>query len=616
MEHVRYHLVFQSFKEGINKTEACFLLKSALSLSDRQVAEMMANRRCVLKSNLAREEAIKLGRLLSQKGLNLKAEALATHQKSSPDDLKKQLREGGLEQFFASRFRHTEDEFDTILSLGVLAALPALTYIILPLIGLLLLLPLISVSTWSQQPLAALLQLLFSLLLFVPAIILLPKNQPPQGLEVDPETEELLYQLLQGLQVYLAAPAIRKVTFVDRPVIAINQSPKQWLLRRCTLVIGLPMLEALTLHQLIGMLALELSPVSKNLYQRTWGFFLLWRSAVKQRNESWAGLLDNWVTPIARHQNERALAIAGQLVGFEQKATLIEAQKTLSLVHNDWPDFSDYCRQLNAKPVWQKFIKTVAVTDDSGSAQTSLRFNAPALWVLSTTEGYQKAIGRDQHAAKFTIAASSLWQHFQHYIQRRELFFRLGIEPLSLMPTKPGRKGHGKNAHKLNQQAGKILDCQYDKISVALGISKDAPCDLKAETLIWQQLSAPFWPAAAETDKLFPTARTAYQAIQLLLQMQQWLKAGRLSGPKQTLRNRQLSALQQNFSSLCQKLQPMPVLGGNTRSFADQLNHAAVRRIDDPLSAQEISQNLNPWLNLLTVYWITVSGRLLNAEPE
>lgn len=282
MEHVRYHLIFQGFKAGTNKTEAGYLLKTEFKLPEGRIADMMANRRCVLKSNLSKEEAIRLGRQLSQKGLMLKAEALATHQKSSPEELKKQLREGGLEQFFASRFRHPDDETDTVVSLLVLAAFPALTYIILPLIGLLLLLPLISIGTWSQQPFAASVQLVISLLLFTPAIILLPDRQQPEGLEVDAQTEELLYQLIQGLDAYLAAPAVRTIIFTNQPICAVRQSPKQWLMSQSTLVIGLPLMEALSLQQLIGLLILELSPLSKKLLSAHLGLLY----AVAQRTEA------------------------------------------------------------------------------------------------------------------------------------------------------------------------------------------------------------------------------------------------------------------------------------------------------------------------------------------
>ena len=617
MEHVRYHLVFQNFKEGVNKTGACFVLKTELNLSDSQIADMMANRRCVLKDNLSKEEAVRLGRQLSQQGLNLKAQALANHQKSSPDELRKQLRDGGLNQFFASRFRHAEDEMDTILSLVTLAALPILTYILLPLIGLLIILPLISIQTWAHQPIAAFFQLIFGLLLFAPATILFPKSKETEGLEIDRETEELFYQLTHELHIYLNAPDIKKVVFIDQPAIKVQQSAKQWLTNQSTLVVGMPLLEALTVQQLIGSLTIELSPFAKPLYQRTWGFFLLWRSAIEQLNDHWADLLDNWVKPMSKHQSERAESIASQLVGLEQKTALMAVQAKFTRVRGDWPAFTEYCQLLNAKPTWESFIVPDQTSSASDSSQATLRFTAPALWILSTTEGYQKAIYRSQNAAMFTMPASTLWQHFQHYIQRQELFFRLGIEPLSLMPTKPAKKtDHGKNAHQLNLQANKVLQCQKERILSTFSKAKPGMCNLKAETLVWQQLSAPFWPKGVDDDKLFSTARTVFQAIQLIHQMNSWLAITRLPESQQKQRAQQIKTLYENWFSLCQKLQPLPVIGTKASSFAAQLANAQCHKLSGSSSLNEISQNLTPWLNLLTVYWVTIAGRLVNTHDN
>ena len=261
MEYERYHLVFEGFLRELNRTEISLALKTELQLSDAQVADLMAVRRTVLQNNVPKDRAQTLGRRLTKQGLKVSAQALAINQKNNPADLRRHLMDGGIDQYFASRFKHPEDELDTRISLLILASIAVLSYFVLPLVGLRLLMPTLAFSAWAAQPLAVLIQLFFALLFFAPLIWLWPRSSPVDGIELDADTEELLDHLVHSLAYHLAAPRVRRIVLVQGPVLTIRQSPRDWIQNQSSLVIGLPVLEALNLQQFVGLLAMRMSPL-------------------------------------------------------------------------------------------------------------------------------------------------------------------------------------------------------------------------------------------------------------------------------------------------------------------------------------------------------------------
>ena len=188
MSAQRFHLVCLGFQDSVsNKTQLSLTLKEQLKLSDAQLADLMASRRTVLARNLPEEKARLWAKKLTRAGLTIEAETATANQKISADELRQHLLDGGLSHYFAGRYRHPDEELETRFSLLILAAIPFAVYLVLPLIALLLVLPLISVSVWTSQAGAALTQLIIAGVLLVPAALFRPRRPPAEGLELDPD---------------------------------------------------------------------------------------------------------------------------------------------------------------------------------------------------------------------------------------------------------------------------------------------------------------------------------------------------------------------------------------------------------------------------------------------
>lgn len=620
MENARYHLVFEGFKPDANKTAVSFSLKDQLSLSDSQINDMMAGRRTVLKENLNKESAQKLGRELTQAGLVIKAKALAVNQKNSPEEVRKHLLNGGIEQYFASKYRHASDEMDTQLSLIILAAMAVGTYFILPLIGLAILSPLLSLSIWSGQFVAALVQLIIACLFFVPAVVLRPRSTPIEGIAVDKDTEELLWRLTDSLADYLSAPKISSILLVNDPVLNVHQSPKQWLQNSCTLEVGLPVMESLTLQQFVGLLAIRMAPRASRFYALSWGLFIQWYRALRIIHKKTALLLNNWVLPMYDHQNQRAQNIAKDLVGLGESQRLQRIEKRFTELERDWPEFTDYCRRLRLRGTqWQSLVvrdtKTVKEEDE---IHALFRIESPALWALSTTEGYQKAINRQLGDPAFTMPGQHLWQTFQKFIPLADRFSDQLIRPEALIPpSEASSRKKRPNTLMLNRQAQDVLHTQQLMIEESLGLHAKPKKIKDVNTLIgkWRSTSNALWPDDAMQHKLFGIGKNAFAALQSLQQIGLWmLNDSKLPAEKRPIRDQQVIKQHQKWLSQIQKLPALPLLPNGSGKLADQVQLAVGKTPLAEMAANDITEQHGYFMDLTRTYWVFIAGQILKPK--
>jgi len=620
MEHTRYHLVFEGFLKDINKTEIGLSLKSTLSLNDSQVADLMAGRRTVLKNNLPKEDAMKLGRELTQSGLKIKAQALAVNQKNNPEDLRKHLLDGGLDQYFASKYKHPDDELDTRASMLILAAFPVVSYLILPLIGLSLLFPVISLSIWSTQPVAALIQLIASAICFAPIAWLWPKPAKIEGIEIDHDTEELLERLVHGLAEHLNAPKIKRIELVESPVLAVHQSPVEWLTNSSTLEVGLPVLEALNLQQFVGLLAMRITPLSLTFYSRSWGLFIQWYNALRSRYKPWAVLLDNWVLPMHEHQDQRGAAIARDLVGFQESLRIQRIEKRFSQLNRDWPEFVEYCRKMRIKGThWEALVEKEAKSDTKDEeVQALFRMATPALWVLSTTDGYQRAFSRRENSPAFEMPGLKLWQHYQKFNPLQERFSKLMIRPEALVPpSESPKKQNALNAIRLNKQATDVLQAQRLMIETALVMHEKPkkPKDVNKLIAKWRTTSAGFWPEGFMQHKLFPLAKKVFLTLQTLQQIDLWNIDDRtLDVNKHPARDKQILTLHKKWLEQASTLPALPLLGTQSSKLIEQIQISAGNTPLDNFTKAEIIENTSYWLDFVGIYWTFIAGQILQPK--
>lgn len=621
MANERYHLVYEGFAPDTNKTVASLTLKDDFKLSDSQLADIMAGRRTVIGNNLAKEEAMKLGKELTKAGLIIKAQTLAVNQKNNPADLRKHLLEGGLDQYFASRYKHPQDETDTTISLLILAAFAAVSYLILPIIGLLIIRPLLSASVWSVQFLPAFIQLVIGLLFFLPLVWLRPRPAKLEGIELDPETEELLTRLVADVASYLTAPKITRIILVDNPVLTVHQTPSQWLKNQSTLELGLPVLEALTLQQFVGLLAMRITPLSAHFYTRTWGLFIQWYSALRQQYKPWALLLNTWVLPIHEHQIQRGVAVARSLVGVQESLRLQRIDQRFNHLNRDWPEFVEFCRTLRVKGThWHSLVmKEAKSVKEEDKVAAQFRMESPSLWVLSTTDGYQKVFTRQENGPLFSLPGQTLWQQFQKLEPLQAYFKHHLIRPVALVPPLQGPKKSSKlNALVLNKLASDVLSLQQAMVEQALGMKAKPkkPRDLQKLIGKWRAASASFWPVNYTNSPMLPLAKSLFIALQTLQQIELWhIDERKIPAGKHAARDKQVSQLHNKWLSQIAKLPPMPLLA--TPSAKTLLDQLAKTTGEQPISDAnaELILNLNTyWLNFLTVYWVYIAGQMIKPK--
>lgn len=616
MDQARYHLIFEGFKPGTNKTALGYTLKTDLALTDAQLADLMAERRTVLKDNLSKEEALKLGKSLTQSGLIIKAQALAVNQKNNQEDLRKHLMDGGIEQYFASKYKHAEDEFDTQLSLLVLAAFPVVCYLLLPLIGLMLLLPLISISIWSSQAGSAFIQLIIAALFFIPLIWLRPRPETIEGIDLDPDTEELMVSLSNEMAHFMGAPKFSRIVVVESPVLRVHQSPIQWLSNKATLELGLPVLEALNLQQFVGLLAMRMTPTASTFYNRTWGLFIQWYQALRGQYKPWALLLDNWVLPMHEHQYNRGLAIARDVVGHEESLRLSRIDKNFTQMNRDWPEFIGFCKTLRVQGTnWHQLVaKEASSVKNEDEIQALFRMEAPAIWALSTTTGYQKSFSRAENKPLFSMPGVRLWQQFQRYYPHQERFDSKLIKPVSLVPPlEAPKKKNALNSIILSKQAQDVRNAQRVKIENALQMHAKPKREKDVAKLIakWRATSANFWPEDFQQHKAFPLAKALYLALQATQQFELWdIEDKLIDANKQSARDHKLVQLHKKWLTQIAPLPALPLIDGDYKKLTDQLALTAGSKDIANLSAHDIQSMYPYWLSFLTIYWTLIVGQV------
>lgn len=413
-----YHLVCQGFRDQqVNKTELSLTLKSKMNLSDAQIADLMAARRFILARNLPAEKAQALGKKLVKAGLNIKAESADTNQKLSAEELRQHLLDGGLSHYFAGRYRHPRDEMETQISLVVLASVPVLAFLLLPLIGLSLLSPLLSLQVWSGQFFAALTQLVLALLLFVPAMLLWPAKpmQRASGIELDEEQELLLYAIVEEVCQYLAGPRIKTVVLVEGPVIRLRQRPLQCLRREADLEVGLAHLQSMNLQQFVGSLVYQVTPHSPGFYYWCWSLYLLWSGTLERRFPAGFDRLLQWLHPMHDHQRQRQSSSAQALIGPREAMRLNALYKQLEQIHQQWDAFGRYCSAQQKLPTdWADWLQLPAGdAEPAEGVEGQFRMSAPAEWALSNSVSYAKALARQHDQAAQPEPARTLWQAFR-----------------------------------------------------------------------------------------------------------------------------------------------------------------------------------------------------------
>jgi len=621
MEYTRYHLVFEGFLRELNRTEISLALKTELHLSDAQVADLMAGRRTVLQNNLPKDSAQTLGRKLTKQGLKVSAQALTINQKNNPADLRQHLMDGGIDQYFASRFKHPDEELDTRVSLLILASFAVLTYLVLPLFGLRLLAPTLSVSAWVSQPVAVLFQLLFALIFFAPLLWLWPRSTPIDGIELDHETEELLEQLVRSMAHHLSAPAVTRIVLVQSPVLTIRQTPLAWIQNQSTLEIGLPVLEAFNLQQFVGLLAMRMSPLSSGFYARTWGLFIQWYTALRTRYKPWALLLNNWVLPMHQHQAQRSAAIARNLVGLQETTRLQRIEKRFSELNRDWPEFTVFCQKMRIRGThWHELVAKESSDDDKADeVQALFRMAAPALWILSTSEGYQRAFVRQQgHTPAFETSGVDLWQQFQRFTPLQERFQKLMIRPEALVPpSEAPKRQNALNALRLNRLAGDVLKAQRQRIDQALGLPVKVKKMQDMATLVtrWRAASASFWPEHFLQHKSFPLAKDIFLSLQTLQQLRLWtIEDGLLDVSKRRARDKQLMALYGKWLAQTALLPPLPLIRDDAKTLQDQIQHIAGAQLLAEFDVDGVVTLLDYWLTIMICYWTLVAGQILQPR--
>lgn len=615
MSAQRFHLVCLGFQDSVsNKTQLSLTLKEQLKLNDAQLADLMANRRTVLARNLPEEKARQWAKKLTRAGLTIEAETATANQKISADELRQHLLDGGLSHYFAGRYRHPEEEMDTRLSLLILAAIPVAVYLLLPLIALMLILPLMSVPVWTSQAGAALTQLIIAGLMLVPAVVFWPRNKPREGLELDPDTELLLFALTHEITTYLNSAPVASIRISNAPFVTVHQSPVQWLRRRCEVEIGLPYVQAVTLQQLTGELTRQLGALAPPFNYWTWGAFSQWQQTLARLKPAWSDVLMLRVAPMVEHLQTRQEAMMQTLIGHREARQVTRLTRKLSSLKPDWPDFQAFCAALGVSPEqWPDWIGPVEPVPeaDEETSQGQFRMTSPATWVLSNAPGYQKALHRE---AGVRVPASTLLKQYQTYRKHQQRVNGTGIAVDALVPPAGAITGKTARSVQVMRHYNATRATQKAAMAHALGLKKKPPTqDLASQTQRWRSSTQGVWPKAALSHPNLALGRALFFALQSAQQLHLWAGFEPVSNEAKSLRDRQLARLYQNWYHAMLKLPALP-LGAATggQSLVQQL---ALPEKWASLASPATNET-GRWVNTLQIYWTMVAGSLLNSGAE
>jgi hypothetical protein len=614
MSAQRFHLVCLGFKDSVaNKTQLSLTLKDQLKLNDAQLADLMANRRTVLARNLPEEKARQWAKKLTRAGLNIEAETATANQKISADELRQHLLDGGLSHYFAGQYRHPDDEMETRISLLVLAAIPFAIYLLLPLIALLLVLPLISLSVWGSQPGAALTQLVIAGALLVPAALFRPRPPESQGLELDPDTEPLLFALTNEITTYLKSAPVTAIRITDAPFVSVRQKPLQWLRRRCELEIGLPYVQAVTLQQLTGELTRQLGSLAPPFTYWTWGAFSHWQRTLAHLQPAWSEALMQRIAPMVEHLQARQTAMMQTLIGHQQARQVTRLTQRLNSLKPLWPEFRAFCSTLGVSSErwvdWLGPIESKPVADEENS-QGQFRMASPASWVLSNASGYEKALHRD---AGVQVTAATLLKQFQTFQKHHLRVRNTGIQVDALVPPVSAISGKTIHPAQLMRHYSATRATQKAAIAHALGLQKNPPKqDLAALTQRWRSSAQGLWPKAAMTHPNLALGRALFSVLQSAQQLDLWADCEPADSEAKALRKRQLDRLYPNWHKAMLKLPALPLgAARGQQSLAQQL------ALPTPAESVPLtSADTGRWVNTLQIYWTLVAGSLLNSGIE
>lgn len=619
MSAARYHLVCEGFRSAsVNKTQLSFALKQQLQLDDGQLADLMASRRTVLARNLNEEKARQLGRKLSRAGLKVKAETAAAHQKISPEEMRHHLLDGGLSHYFAGRYHHPDEELDTRLSLALLAGVPVLCYVLLPLIALLLALPLLSVSVWLEQTVAAAVQGGFAVALLVPAWLLRPIRDRVEGMKLEPDTEHLLYTLCDEISHYLEAPSVVTLRLSEAPLIRLHQTPPQWLRGQCELELGLPFLEATTLQQTAGEIAYQLALLSPRGYHWQWGLFRLAYRALTERVPPLREPLSGWIKPMLDYQEQRQRAMVETLIGRQAERRLHLLRSQLAPVEAHWHEFQRFCRRLGIQPDrWSDWFQPQPspASDTEEDSPGLFRIGAPATWALSNAAGYRKALNRNDDRGR-PAPAPTAWKQFQTH-RRAEHRLTGGAFPVSaLMPPTGATASVRFRPLQLRRRYRATLDTQEAAIRHALGLNAKAPKqELNQLSRAWREAAAPFWEEQAASHRSLPLAKAVYLALNNAEQMALWASQRPEPGSEAArTRDRQLLALYHRWLKTLKPIPALPVLAVPGQNLGAQLQQGEPP--PDQATAESVARRCDYWVNSLQIYWTLVAASLLNSQAD
>ena len=619
MSAARYHLVCEGFRStSVNKTQLSFALKQQLKLDDTQLADLMASRRTILARNLNEEKARALGRKLSRAGLRVKAETAAANQKISPEELRHHLLDGGLSHYFAGRYHHPDEELDTRLSLALLAGVPALCYVLLPLIALLLVLPLLSVSVWLEQTVAAGIQGLIAAALLVPAWLLRPVRESAEGLKLEADTEHLIYTLCDEISHYLDAPSVVTLRVSTAPLIRLHQSPLQWLRGQCELELGLPFLEATTLQQTAGEIAYQLGAQAPRGYHWQWGLFRMAYRALVRRVPKAREPVTGWIKPMLEYQEQRQQTMVEALIGRQVAQQLHRLRSQLDPLESNWSDFQRFCGQLAIQPThWSDWLRanppsTIDTKEDSPGL---FRISAPATWALSNASGYRKALNRGCDLS-LTTPASTAWKQFQT-VRRAEQRLTGNAFPVSaLMPPTGSTPTRRFRPTQLKHRYRATLNNQEAAIRHALGLNKKAPKqDLNHRSRQWREAAAAFWDDQALRHRSLSLAKAVYLALNNAEQMALWAKQEvEVNSEPARIRDRQMMALYHRWLNALKPIPALPLLVAPGHSLSAQLLRGDSGQ--NPVTAASIAHHCDYWVNSLQIYWTLVAASLLNSQTD
>lgn len=311
---------------------------------------------------------------------------------------------------------------------------------------------------------------------------------PPKGRKLEEAEAPALFEMISELRERLNGAPIHEVLVTNEFNAGIAQCPRFGLFGgyRNYLVLGLPLLYAVSAEELLAVLAHEYGHLSGNhskmsgwIYRQRATFDVLYNHAQARRDNNWvnrliAGMLDrfapyyNAYTFVLSRQNEyEADAVSREIAGAEVGASALTRISLLAnwLRANFWPKVYEQARQ-HAVPAIMPFVamrKLVVVTMDEWATKERLgqvwkaesdiydthpclRERVEALDQRPLLPGMVKTCAADALLGKFTLALArefdetwwagekSKWQNYHtRYVRSSARIAELEQKPLDTL---------------------------------------------------------------------------------------------------------------------------------------------------------------------------------------